>query len=104
MRNVELAMGNALIPNLTPLPFRLQEFGSLKAELHALWSIATAFLLRRGWQLPFLVAGVIAAPRARDQFAAALRIDAHLDRAERAIAVFVGWVIADYVLRAQVFG
>ena len=67
-------------------------------------SIATSSLLGRGRQLSFLVAGVITAPRARDQFAAALRIDAHLDVAERAVALVVGRVIADDVLRAQVFG
>src|SRR5262245_4162095 len=74
--------------------------------LHArfTWSIATSFLLGRGRQLSFLVAGVITAPRSRDQFAAALRIDAHLDVAERAVALVVGRVIADDVLRAQVFG
>src|SRR5262249_32266895 len=66
--------------------------------------IATALLQRRGRQLSFLVAGVITAPRARDQFAAARRIDANLDGAERAVALVVGRIIADDVLRAQVFG
>src|SRR5262245_18055322 len=66
-------------------------------------SIAAGLLLRRGRRPPFLVAGVITASRARGQFAGALSSDTHLDVAERAVAVFVGWVIADDVLCAQVF-
>src|SRR5262245_17227517 len=84
--------------------FRLSDYCSLKSGLQVSWSIATAFLLRRGRQLSFLVAGVITATCARDQFAASLRIDAHLDVAECAVALVVGRVIADDVLRAQVFG
>src|SRR5262252_874639 len=48
--------------------------------------ITTGLLLRRGRQPPFLVARVITAPRARDQFTGALRTDAHLNRRRSLIA------------------
>src|SRR5262249_51768400 len=62
------------------------------------------FLLRFGRLPSLVIAGVIPAPRAGDQLASADLIDTHLNCTERAVAVFVGWIVADDVLYAQLFG
>src|SRR5262245_21555615 len=66
--------------------------------------IAAGSPLRGRGQLALLIAGVIATPRARDHSAAAGSVDADLNCAECAVALVVGRIIADDILRAQVLG
>src|SRR6266508_28596 len=83
---------------------RLTPHRRLWRTRHKIAGLIVARSLLRRRQLPIGVSHIIAKSRVSDQFATADGVDDYLNRAERAVALVVGRVVADDVLRAQVFG
>src|SRR5262245_21954912 len=77
---------------------------SMSSQITESSRLIVARSLLRLRQHSIRVSRIIAKSRVSDKFAAANGVDDYFNRAERAVTLLVGRVVADNVLRAQVFG